>query len=82
MIYSTKAYIGDRGTSCEYVMSLLKHSCAAISCDLWKIVRSVVSLVPWWLCFSDRSNIYSNKKETSDFDGTVSFDPAKMLQQK
>ena len=26
--------------------------------------------------------IYSNKKETSDFHGTVSFDPAKMLQQK
>ena len=27
-------------------------------------------------------NIYSNKKETSDFHGTVSFDPVKMLQQK
>ena len=26
--------------------------------------------------------IYSNKKETSDFHGTVYFDPAKMLQQK
>ena len=26
--------------------------------------------------------IYSNKKETSDFHGTVSFDPVKMLQQK
>ena len=27
-------------------------------------------------------NIYSNKKETSDFHGTVSFDPVKMSQQK
>ena len=27
-------------------------------------------------------DIYSNKKETSDFHGTVSFDPVKMLQQK
>ena len=26
--------------------------------------------------------MYSNKKETSDFHGTVSFDPIKMLQQK
>ena len=26
--------------------------------------------------------IYSNKKEKSDFHGTVSFDPVKMLQQK
>ena len=28
------------------------------------------------------SIIYSNKKETSDFHGTVSFNPVKMLQQK
>ena len=28
------------------------------------------------------TDIYSNKKETSDFHDTVSFDPAKMLQQK
>ena len=27
-------------------------------------------------------NIYSNKKETSDFHGTVSYDPVKMLIQK
>ena len=27
-------------------------------------------------------DIYSNKKETSDFHGTVSLDPANMLQQK
>ena len=27
-------------------------------------------------------NIYSNKKETSDFHGAVSFDQAKILQQK
>ena len=26
--------------------------------------------------------IYSNKKETSDFHGTVSFDPVKIMQQK
>ena len=26
--------------------------------------------------------IYSNKEETSDFHGTVSLDPVKMLQQK
>ena len=26
--------------------------------------------------------IYSNKKETSDFHGTVSFDPAKIVQKK
>ena len=26
--------------------------------------------------------IYSNKEETSDYHGTVSFDPVKMLQQK
>ena len=31
----------------------------------------------WIICV-----IYSNKKETSDFRGTVSFDTAKMLQQK
>ena len=36
-----------------------------------------VSCLHVLLCF-----IYSNKKETSDFHGTVSFDPAKMLQQK
>ena len=28
------------------------------------------------------SDIYSNKKETSDFHGTVSFDPVKISQQK
>ena len=28
------------------------------------------------------NNIYSNKKETSDFHGTVSFDPVKLSQQK
>ena len=33
--------------------------------------------VPPGFCY-----IYSNKKETSDFHGTVSFDPVKMLQQK
>ena len=27
-------------------------------------------------------HVYSNKKETSDFHGTVSYDPVKMLQQK
>ena len=27
------------------------------------------------------ANIYSNKKDTSDFHGTVYFDPVKMLQQ-
>ena len=27
-------------------------------------------------------NVYSNKKDTSDFHGTVSFDPIKMSQQK
>ena len=32
--------------------------------------------------FDNPTYIYSNKKETSDFHGTVSFDPAKMLQQK
>ena len=31
--------------------------------------------------FNNR-HLYSNKKETSDFHGTVSFDPVKMLQQK
>ena len=29
-----------------------------------------------------RAHIYSNKKDTSDFHGTVSFDPNKMSQQK
>ena len=33
-------------------------------------------------CALDMSNIYSNKKDTSDFYGTVSFDPFKMSQQK
>ena len=28
------------------------------------------------------TDIYSNKKETSDFHGTVSFDPVKISQQK
>ena len=31
---------------------------------------------------ADYDDIYSNKKETSDFHGTVSFDPVKMSQQK
>ena len=30
----------------------------------------------------DTAHIYLNKKETSDFHGTVSFDPVKILQQK
>ena len=30
----------------------------------------------------DMSNIFSNKKDTSDFYGTVSFDPVKISQQK
>ena len=34
------------------------------------------------LCINAGWLIYSNKKETSDFHGTVSFDPVKMLQQK
>ena len=29
-----------------------------------------------------KEDIYSNKKDTSDFHGTVSFDPIKMSQQK
>ena len=33
-------------------------------------------------CKKNKLEIYSNKKETFDFHGTVSFDPAKMLQQK
>ena len=32
--------------------------------------------------FGMHYNIYSNKKERSDFHGTVSFDPVKMSQQK
>ena len=27
-------------------------------------------------------DLYSNKKETSDFNGTVLFDPVKILQEK
>ena len=35
------------------------------------------------MCFTiHRFVIYSNKKETSDFHGTVSLDPVKMLQKK
>ena len=34
------------------------------------------------LLFLAGPHIYSNKKETSDFQGTVSFDQVKMLQQK
>ena len=30
----------------------------------------------------DGEELYSNKKETSDFHGTVCFDPGKMSQQK
>ena len=32
--------------------------------------------------FGLAGKIYSNKKETSDFHGTVSFDPVKISQQK
>ena len=41
-------------------------------------------MVPVQLDFirNDKVIIYSNKKETSDFHGTVSYDPVKMLQQK
>ena len=31
---------------------------------------------------SNACKIYSNKKETSDFHGTVSYDPVKISQQK
>ena len=34
------------------------------------------------LVFYIQQHIYSNKKETSDFHGTVSFNPVKMLQLK
>ena len=34
-----------------------------------------------WSCGDGCLNIYSNKKDKSDFHGTVSFDPVKMLQQ-
>ena len=34
------------------------------------------------LQFLHEEIIYSNKKDTSDFHGTVSFDPIKMSQQK
>ena len=33
-------------------------------------------------CNEGSFHIYSNKKETSDFHGTVSFDPGKMSPQK
>ena len=33
-------------------------------------------------CLTHRLYIYSNKKDTSDFHDTVSFDPFKMSQQK
>ena len=55
----------------------------------WGIISSRTSLFdkeptygfPVYKSFSDY-DIYSDKKETSDFHGTVSFDPVKMLQQK
>ena len=32
------------------------------------------------LSIKNKTDIYSNKKDTSDFHGTVSFDPIKMSQ--
>ena len=40
------------------------------------------SFFKYFLFFFIQNIIYSNKKETSDFHGTVSFDPVKMSQQK
>ena len=48
----------------------------------------VLSILGWpfYICFTvvslmDKFIIYSNKKDASDFYGTVSFDPIKMSQQ-
>ena len=45
-------------------------------------VRIVVDLMKTMKVNAYILYIYSNKKETSDFHGTVSFDPVKMSQQK
>ena len=49
------------------------------------VTSFLINLEPWALLHHWPGRhyiIYSHKKETSDFHGTVSFDPAKMLQQK
>ena len=48
-----------------------------------KRVKSVVTVsFLTGLSYLRVTEIYSNKKETSDFHGTVPFDPVKMSQQK
>ena len=56
--------------------------------DMWQTELETIRvflLNPFFVfqmnCIWTSCIIYSNKKETSDFHGTVSFDPAKMLQQ-
>ena len=44
------------------------------------LLHSVISLPD--ATSYDNVYLYSNKKDTSDFHGTVSFDPIKMSQQK
>ena len=41
-----------------------------------------IKIVSFILLQNQKHVLYSNKKETSDFHGTVSFDPVKMSQQK
>ena len=55
-----------------YVLSISEGTlCTNVSPDYFVLTDLIFDIV-----------IYSNKKETSDFHGTVSFDPVKMLQQK
>ena len=60
--------------TCDPSIYTMDHPDLTVSLTLWEILNGTYTGTPL--------EIYSNKKETSDFHGTVSLDPAKMLQQK
>ena len=61
---------------------ILVRECDAIYYQLLIQLYSTKSFGPTAYFSNILLLIYSNKKEASDFHGSVSFDPAKMLQQK
>ena len=68
--YKTQCPICDR----KDVLNIVHHlkTIHSVNADDWLFKAKLLCLII----------VYSNKKETSDFHGTVSFDPVKMSQQK
>ena len=73
--------------ACKYaVMFIIVYNMdrECILCHQGFYINITVSIVNTLYCihYIFLHQIYSNKKETSDFHGTVSFNPVKMSQQK